>query len=77
MLLGEPVHHVAVEPAAGGQTPVWVAWDGVIRAVVVVADAIKGNSAEAIAQLRQLGLRPVLLTGDNVGAAMAVAEQVG
>ena len=60
-----------------GQTPVWVAWDGAIRAVVVVADTIKETSAEAIEQLRQLGLRPVLLTGDNTGAARAVAEQVG
>ncbi|MEP6631425.1 MAG: heavy metal translocating P-type ATPase [Lapillicoccus sp.] len=60
-----------------GQTPVWVAWDGVIRAVVVVADTIKDSSTEAIEQLRQLGLRPVLLTGDNSGAARAVAEQVG
>ncbi|MEO8827426.1 heavy metal translocating P-type ATPase [Lapillicoccus sp.] len=60
-----------------GQTPVWVAWDGVIRAVVVVADTIKESSTEAIAQLRRLGLRPVLLTGDNAGAARAVAEQVG
>ena len=60
-----------------GQTPVWVAWDGTIRAVVVVADTVKESSAEAIAQLRKLGLRPVLLTGDNAGAARAVAEQVG
>ncbi len=60
-----------------GQSPVWVAWDGMVRGVIVVADTIKGTSASAIAQFRQLGLRPVLLTGDNTRAAHAVAAQVG
>lgn len=45
--------------------------------VVVVADTIRGTSRAAIEQLRKLGLRPILLTGDNVRAAHAVAEQVG
>jgi Cu+-exporting ATPase len=60
-----------------GQTPVWVAWDGSARGVIVVADTIKETSAEAIAQLRALGLRPILLTGDNLRAAHAVAARVG
>ena len=60
-----------------GRTPVWVAWDGAVRAVVVVADTVKETSAHAIAELRNLGLRPVLLTGDNTRAARAVAAQVG
>jgi Cu+-exporting ATPase len=54
-----------------------LASDGVASAVLVVADAIKPTSAEAIAQLRALGLRPVLLTGDNQTAARAVATEVG
>ncbi len=62
---------------AEGRTPVWVAWDGQVRAVVVVADTIKDTSAQAITELRQLGLRPVLLTGDNTRAAQAVAHAVG
>lgn len=62
---------------AEGRTPVWVAWDGGFRAVVVVSDTIKDTSAQAIAELRDLGLRPVLLTGDNSKAALAVAVQVG
>ncbi|GAB2758764.1 heavy metal translocating P-type ATPase [Nocardioides pakistanensis] len=62
---------------AEGRTPVWVGWDGQVRAVVVVSDTIKDSSAEAIAQLRALDLRPVLLTGDNERAARAVAAQVG
>jgi Cu+-exporting ATPase len=62
---------------ADGQTPVWVAWDGAARGVIVVADTIKDTSAQAIAQFRALGLRPILLTGDNTRAARAVAAQVG
>jgi Cu+-exporting ATPase len=62
---------------ADGQTPVWVAWDGSARGVIVVADTIKVTSAPAIAQFRALGLRPILLTGDNSRAAHAVATLVG
>ena len=54
-----------------------VGWDGAARAVLVVADTVKATSAEAVAQLRELGLRPVLLTGDNERSARAVADQVG
>ncbi|HZK36375.1 MAG TPA: copper-translocating P-type ATPase, partial [Aeromicrobium sp.] len=68
---------VVEEAEADGRTPVWVGWDGHIRAVIVVSDTIKETSAEAIKQLRGLGLRPVLLTGDNQRAARAVAAQVG
>lgn len=60
-----------------GRTPVWVAWEGRPRGVVVVADTVKPTSAAAIAHLRKLGMRPVLLTGDNARAAAAVAAQVG
>ena len=62
---------------ADGRTPVWVAWDGEARGVIVVADTIKDTSAQAIAQFRALGLRPILLTGDNLRAAHAVAALVG
>ncbi len=60
-----------------GKTAVAVGWDGQARAVLVVADAIKDTSAEAIRQLRDLGLTPVLLTGDNDTVARSVAAQVG
>jgi Cu+-exporting ATPase len=62
---------------ADGQTPVWVAWDGAVRGVIVVADTIKDTSPQAIAQFRALGLRPILLTGDNARAARAVAAVIG
>ncbi len=60
-----------------GRTAIAVAWDGEARAVLVVADTVKPTSAQAIAQLRALGLTPVLLTGDNTAVARAVAAEVG
>jgi len=60
-----------------GATAVLAGWDGVTRAVLVVADTLKPTSAAAIARLRELGLEPVLLTGDNRAAADAVAAQLG
>ncbi|HYD09988.1 MAG TPA: copper-translocating P-type ATPase, partial [Acidimicrobiales bacterium] len=62
---------------AQGQTPIVAGWDGELRGVIVVADSVKPTSADAIASLRRLGLRPVLLTGDNERAARAVAATVG
>jgi Cu+-exporting ATPase len=61
----------------GGRTAVAVGWDGEAAAVLVVADTVKPSSAEAVASLRELGLRPVLLTGDNETTARAVAAEVG
>ncbi len=62
---------------AKAQTAIAAGWDGEARAVLVVADTVKATSAEAIRQLRDLGLSPVLLTGDNQAAAAEVARQVG
>ncbi|TPG17002.1 heavy metal translocating P-type ATPase [Pedococcus bigeumensis] len=60
-----------------GATAVVVAWDGVARGVIAVADTVKDSSAEAIRELRSLGLHPILLTGDNEDAAREIAAQVG
>jgi Cu+-exporting ATPase len=60
-----------------GQTATFVAWDGAVRGVLIVADTVKPTSPEAVRRLRALGLRPVLLTGDHERAARAVAGQVG
>jgi P-type Cu+ transporter len=60
-----------------GQTAVAAAWDGAARAVFVVADTVKPSSAGAVRELKRLGLRPVLLTGDNEQTARAVASDVG
>ncbi|MFF8804982.1 heavy metal translocating P-type ATPase [Streptomyces omiyaensis] len=66
-------------PVPSGTEPgtVLVAWDGVLRGSLTVADAVKDTSAEAVARLRALGLRPVLLTGDHRTVAEAVAAEVG
>ncbi|MGW5638475.1 heavy metal translocating P-type ATPase [Streptomyces sp. NPDC003832] len=60
-----------------GRTAVVVGWDGAARAVLAVADTVKDTSAEAVRELRALGLEPVLLTGDNRAVAEAVARTVG
>ena len=60
-----------------GATAVAVGWDGRARGIVVVADAVKPTSAEAIVRFRELGLSPVLLTGDHETVARAVAAEVG
>ena len=60
-----------------GRTVVAVGWDGAARGLLVVADTVKATSAEAVRRLRVLGLRPVLLTGDNAAAAATVAHEVG
>ncbi|MBJ6627232.1 MULTISPECIES: heavy metal translocating P-type ATPase [unclassified Streptomyces] len=60
-----------------GHTAVVAGWDGTARGVLAVADTVKETSAEAVRELRALGLTPVLLTGDNRAAAEAVARTVG
>jgi P-type Cu+ transporter len=59
------------------RTAVVVAWDDTARGVLVVADTVKATSADAVAGLKALGLRPVLLTGDNRAVADAIAAEVG
>ncbi|NYG58659.1 Cu+-exporting ATPase [Nocardioides daedukensis] len=83
-LLAQWSQHLPVEletamddAARKGRTAVAVGWDGRARGVLVVADAIKPTSAEAIAQLKGLGLTPILLTGDNRTVAATVAAEVG
>ncbi|MCW2899114.1 MAG: heavy metal-transporting ATPase, partial [Streptosporangiaceae bacterium] len=68
----------AIEAAqARGHTAVAVGWDGAAKAVITVADQVKPTSAEAVGQLKALGLRPVLLTGDNAIVARTVADSLG
>ena len=75
--LSETLRKSVKEHTALGQTVVVAGWDGVAHAVVAVADAPKPTSAAAISSLRALGLRPVLLTGDNRATAIAIAAAVG
>ncbi|MFF7531943.1 heavy metal translocating P-type ATPase [Streptomyces bobili] len=71
------VAHARDEAERRGRTAVVVGWDGAVRGVLAVADAVKETSAEAVRELRALGLTPVLLTGDNRAVAEAVAAEVG
>jgi Cu+-exporting ATPase len=69
---------VTIGRAKGAElTTVAVTWDGEVRGTLTVADTIKPTSARAVAELRELGLKPVLLTGDNAGAARAIAAEAG
>ncbi|HEX6701857.1 MAG TPA: heavy metal translocating P-type ATPase, partial [Gaiellaceae bacterium] len=67
-------HEVAVGRNGGR---IEVAWDGAARATLEVRDAVKPTSADAIRELEELGLTPVLLTGDSAEAAGRVAREVG
>jgi P-type Cu+ transporter len=75
--LGPELTAAQNEAETAGRTAVLAGWDGQARAVLVVSDTVKPTSAEAIARLRELGLTPVLLTGDNTATAKAVAGEVG
>ncbi|MER6422343.1 heavy metal translocating P-type ATPase [Streptomyces sp. NPDC001137] len=75
--LPEELVRARAEAESDGRTAVVVGWDGVARGVVAVADAVKETSAQAVRELRTLGLTPVLLTGDNRTVARAVAREVG
>ena len=75
--MSEDLKEAFAAAQAEGATAIAVGWDGQARGVLVVADAVKPTSAEAISRLRGLGLRPVLLTGDNAATAQTVAREVG
>jgi len=63
--------------AADGKTPVFVAFDGRVAAVIAIADTLKAGSVEAVAELHRLGLEVAMLTGDNRRTAEAIGRAVG
>ncbi|PKV78538.1 heavy metal translocating P-type ATPase [Nocardia fluminea] len=75
--LDEKLEAALAEAESAGKTAVAIGWDGKARGVLVVADAVKPSSAQAIAQFRELGLTPILLTGDNARAARTIGDEVG
>jgi Cu+-exporting ATPase len=75
--LDDRLEAARVAAEAAGCTAIAVGWDGAVRGILVVADTVKPTSAQAIAELADLGLRPVLLTGDNERAARTIAAEVG
>jgi Cu+-exporting ATPase len=72
-----PLRKTAEEAEADGQTAVLAGWDGRARAALVVADQLKPHAAAAVARIRRLGIRPLLITGDNSRAAHSVAAELG
>ena len=72
-----PLVEAADREAAAGATPMFAAVDGRLAGLVSVADTVRPESAEAVAQLKALGLEVWMVTGDNAGTARAVAEAVG
>ncbi|MFV2103906.1 heavy metal translocating P-type ATPase [Micromonospora sp. LOL_024] len=77
LVVPDDIVRAATDAQAAGRTAVLVGWDGRARGLLAVADQVKPTSREAVRQLRALGLSPVLLTGDNVTVARAVAAEVG
>jgi P-type Cu+ transporter len=73
----EALEEAAGHEASAGSTPIFLAIDGELAAVLVVADPIKKDSITAIQQFKGLGLKVVMLTGDNEKTAQAIAEKVG
>jgi len=67
----------AAELQAAGKTAMWLSVDGQANAIIGVADTIKEGSQEAVEELQNLGLRVVMLTGDNEATAQAIAQEVG
>jgi P-type Cu+ transporter len=77
LYLSPELEAAKAEAERNGRTAIAAGWDGGLQALFVVADTVKPTSAEAVARLKELGLRPVLLTGDNESTARAVAAEVG
>ncbi len=81
-LQGEGILASDIEPhvttlTINGETPLIIARDGVLLGVIGVADRVKPEARQAIAELKSLGIEPVMLTGDNRRTAEAVARQIG
>ncbi|GHI48395.1 MULTISPECIES: heavy metal translocating P-type ATPase [Streptomyces] len=77
MPLPEELERALAAAEARGRTVVAVGWDGAVRGLLTLADGLRETSAEAVRELRALGLTPVLLTGDNEAVAAEVARAVG
>jgi Cu+-exporting ATPase len=77
MHLPPKLEDAQLQAESQGQTAIAAGWDGNVTALFIVADTVKPTSAQAIARLKALGLRTVLLTGDNTATAQAVANEVG
>lgn len=76
-LLTEPLRLAGERMAEEGKTPLYFAADGRMLGMIAVADVVKQDSAQAIGELRNMGIQVVMLTGDNRRTARAIGRQVG
>ena len=74
---GKPLAMVGENLAAQGKTPLFFEEEGKLLGIIAVADVVKADSSEAIRQMREMGLKVVMLTGDNARTAKAIGDQVG
>ena len=72
-----PLEQRAEGLAQQGRTPLFFAWDGMLLGLIALADEVKPTSAQAVAELRAMGIRTVMLTGDNPRTAAAIQAQIG
>ncbi|GAA4117070.1 heavy metal translocating P-type ATPase [Knoellia locipacati] len=77
IVVGPELEDALAGARSTGATAVAIGWDGEARGILTVSDSVKPSSAQAISRLRELGLTPWLLTGDNVDAARTIAGEVG
>jgi copper-transporting P-type ATPase V len=77
LVLDAALDDAALELEAAGRTAVFAGWDGQVRGVIAVSDTLKDGAADAVAELRRLGLEVAMITGDNARTADAIAAQVG
>ena len=74
---GEALQAMQERMAAQGKTPLFFAWGGEVLGMIAVADVVKPTSAQAVAELKAMGIQVVMLTGDNARTAQAIQRQVG
>ena len=75
--VGENIGHLAKQLSSSGKTPLFFAKEGKLLGIIAVADVIKEDSAEAVQELQNMGIRVVMLTGDNEETARAIGAQAG
>lgn len=75
--ISEEVRATAISFAEKGMTPLFFSYDSALMGIIAVSDKVKAQSAKAIAEMKSMNIRVVMLTGDNKKTAEYIAEQVG
>lgn len=75
--VSENMRRISEELAAAGKTPLFFAYDGMLLGIIAVADVIKEDSRQAVEEMKNMGIRVVMLTGDNEKTARAIGKEAG